>query len=276
MRGQLRQQATEILGQSALVIITERVDDVALLIGQMVTMGFPEVLDRPIPRHWTQRGSSWGWTAVMWLASILTEGDHRNVSVEASLTGMHHTLSQLTAQVIEPLDLSDDRWSHLLAHVSKPTSWHQIERDLHARSLAGYAWAQDVIRGDATTVSGEHEGTAGGLGQFGQSQEDPTRPQITVLMGSLDPLGMPLATDVVSGERADEGCSIPMLERIRTGLNTTGLLFVGDGKMRALDTRASLARHQDWYVSPFPLTGGTAEAMDAWITTGGTQGEAGE
>ena len=276
MRVQLSQQATEILGKSELVIITERVDDVALLIGQMVTMGFPEVLDRPIPRHWTQRGISWGWTAVIWLASILTEGDHRNVSVEAYLTGMHHTLSQLTAQVIEPLDFSDDRLSHLLAHLSKPTYWHQIERDLNARSIEVYAWSQDVIRCDATTVSGDHEVTAGGLVQFGQSKEDPTRPQITVMMGSLDPLGMPLSTDVLSGERADEGFYIPMMERIRTGLNKTGLLFVGDCKMSALDTRAYLARHQDWYLSPLPLTGGTAEAMDAWITTGVTKGEAGE
>src|SRR5881397_3642221 len=276
MRVQLSQQATEILGKSELVIITERVDDVALLIGQMVTMGFPEVLDRPIPRHWTQRGISWGWTAVIWLASILTEGDHRNVSVEAYLKGMHHTLSQLTAQVIEPLDFSDDRLSHLLAHLSKPTYWHQIERDLNARSIEVYAWSQDVIRCDATTVSGEHEVTAGGLVQFGQSQDDPTRPQITVMMGSLDPLGMPLSTDVLSGERADEGFYIPMMERIRTGLNKTGLLFVGDCKMSALDTRAYLARHQDWYLSPLPLTGGTEEAMDAWITTGVTKGEAGE
>src|SRR5438093_4903762 len=275
MRVQLSQQATEILGKSELVIITERVDDVALLIGQMVTMGFPEVLDRPIPRHWTQRGISWGWTAVIWLASILTEGDHRNVSVEAYLTGMHHTLSQLTAQVIEPLDFSDDRLSHLLAHLSKPTYWHQIERDLNARSIEVYAWSQDVIRCDATTVSGDHEVTAGGLVQFGQSKEDPTRPQITVMMGSLDPLGMPLATDVLSGERADDGFYIPMMERIRTGLNKTGLLFVGDCKMSALDTRAYLARHQDWYLSPLPLTGATAEAMDAWITAGVTQGEAG-
>ena len=38
MRVQLAQQAQEILGQSDLVIITERVDDVALLIGQMVKM----------------------------------------------------------------------------------------------------------------------------------------------------------------------------------------------------------------------------------------------
>src|SRR5712664_1422572 len=124
MRVQLAQQAREILGQSDLVIITERVDDVALLIGQMITMGLPEVLDRHIPRHWKQRGLSWGWTAVIWLAYILTEGDHRKVSVEASIMGMNHTLSQLTAQVIEPLDFSDDRLRHVLKHLSKPTYWH--------------------------------------------------------------------------------------------------------------------------------------------------------
>ncbi len=54
----LKHQAAEILGKSERVIITERVDDVALLIGQMVKMGLPEVLDRPIPRHGKQRGLS--------------------------------------------------------------------------------------------------------------------------------------------------------------------------------------------------------------------------
>jgi len=276
MRAQLAEQAQEILGQSDLVIITERVDDVALLIGQMVKMGLPEVLDRHIPRHWKQRRISWGWTAVIWLAYILTEGDHRQVAVETYLTGMHHTLSCLTAQVIEPLDLSDDRLSHLLKHLSKPAYWHQIEKDLNARSIEVYDLDQNVIRCDATTVSGEHEVTAEGLLQFGHSQDDPTRPQIKVMMGSLDPLGMPLATDVLSGERADDGVYLPIIERIRHGLKRPGLLFVGDCKMSALDTRAYLVQHQDWYLSPLPLTGTTAEAMDAWITVGVRKGEAGE
>ena len=65
MSMQLSQQAAERLGQNELGIITERVDDVAFLIGQMVTMGLPEVLDRHLPRHGTQRGISWGWTAVI-------------------------------------------------------------------------------------------------------------------------------------------------------------------------------------------------------------------
>jgi transposase len=276
MRVQLAQQAKDSLGQSDLVMITERVDDVALLIGQMVTMGFPEVLDRHIPRHWTQRGLSWGWTAVIWLAYIVTEGDHRKVSMETYIKGMHHTLSHLSAQRIEPLDFSDDRLSHLLKHLSKPVYWHAIERDLNARSIEIYDLAQHVIRCDATTVSGAHEVTAGGLVQFGHSKDDPTRPQIKVMIGSLDPLGMPLAADVLSGERADDGLYIPIIERMRRGLHKTGLLFVGDCKMSALDTRAYLARHQDWYLSPLPLTGATAEAMDAWITAGVTKREAGE
>ena len=52
MRMQLSRQAEKLLGKNELVIITERVDDVALLIGQMVKMGFVEILDRHIPRHW--------------------------------------------------------------------------------------------------------------------------------------------------------------------------------------------------------------------------------
>ena|SRR5438445_4103259 len=163
MRVQLAQLAQESLGQSDVVIITERVDDVALLLGQMVKMGFVEVLDRHIPRHWPQRGRSWGWTAVIWLASIVTEGDPRNVSVETSIEGMHHTLRHVTAPAVDPLDVSDDRLSHLLQHVSKPTYGHRIERDVHARSVEGYALSQDVIRCEATTVSGDHEVTDEGL-----------------------------------------------------------------------------------------------------------------
>jgi transposase len=213
---------------------------------------------------------------VIWLAYIVTEGDHRKVSVETYLKGMPHTLSHLTAQVVDPLDLSDDRLSHRLKHLRTPTSWHRIERDLNARSVEVYAVSQDVIRCDATTVSGAHEVPEEGLLQFGHSKDDPTRPQIKIMMGSLDPLGMPLSTDVLSGERADDGLYLPIIERIRTGLQTPGLLFVGDGKMSALETRAYLARHQDWYLSPLPLTGTTAEAMDGWITAGVMKREVGE
>src|ERR687887_2037612 len=66
------------------------------------------------------------------------------------------------------------------------------------------------------------------------------------------------------------------MERIRTGVQTTGLLFVGDCKMSALETRASIVGHHDLYLSPLPLTGAPAEAMDAWISEGVARGKRGE
>src|SRR5437879_13302557 len=101
MKVQLAQRAQEILGQSDLVVITERVDDVSLLIGQMVKMGLQEGLDRHIPRHWTQRGLSWGGTAVIGRADIVTEDDHRKEAVEAYLNGMQHIQNALRAQILE-------------------------------------------------------------------------------------------------------------------------------------------------------------------------------
>jgi len=193
---QLGDQAEAFLERKDLVIITERVDDVALLIGQMVKMGFVEVLDRHIPRHWQQGGLSWGWTAVIWLAYILTEGDHRKVSVESYIKGMPHTLSQLTNQAIEPLDFSDARLSHLLKPVSKQAYWKQIEHELNARCMEVHDLATEVIRCDATPVSGDHEVTEAELFQFGHSKDDPPRPQIKVMIGALAPLGMPLSVDV--------------------------------------------------------------------------------
>ena len=52
-----------------------------LLIKMMVGMGLQQVMDNQIPSHWKQRSLSWGWTAVIWLAYILSEGDHRKVVV---------------------------------------------------------------------------------------------------------------------------------------------------------------------------------------------------
>jgi transposase len=268
MSVQWAHQVQELVGTSELVIITERVDDVALLIGHMVKMGCVEVLDRHLSRHWQQRDLSGGWTAVIWLASLLTEGDHRKVSVEAYIQGRHHTRSHLSGPVITPLDVRDDRLGHLLKHVSKPTYWPETARELHARSLAVYALSQEVIRGEATTVSGTHEVSDGGLVQFGPRKDDPSRPQIKGMMGSWAPLGMPLATDGLSGARAAAGLDMPLSKRLEAGMSHTGLLFVGDGTRSALGTRAYGVGRQHMSLSPLPCTGVTAEAMAAWSSEG--------
>ena len=276
MRVQLSENAQELLGKSELIIITERVDDVVLLIGQMMKMGLVEALDKHLPRHWNQRGLSWGWTTVVWLAYILSEGDHRKVTMESYVRGMKETLKQTTGQDIEALDFSDDRLAHLLKHLSKRKYWRGIEQELNEPSIEVYDLAREVVRCDATTVSSDHKIEEGGLIQFGHSKDDPSRGQLKLMLGSLDPLGMPLATDVVSGEQADDGLYIPLIERIRADLKQTGLLFVGDCKMSALEIRGYIAKHEHLYLSPLPLTGTTGEEMPGWISQGVEKHRAGE
>jgi len=272
----LSEQAQETLGKTELVVVTERVDDVALLLAQMMHMGLPEILDQHLPRHWKQKGLSWGWTAVIWLAYILSEGDHRKVARETYVRGMRHTLEQLTAQTIRVLDFSDDRLAHRLKSLSQAKYWQAIEQALNERSLTLYDLPAEVIRCDATTVSADHEVVDGGLVQFGHSKDDPSRPPIKLMTASLDPLGLPLATTVVSGEQADDGLYLPLLERLGKEFEKPGLLVVGDCQMSALDIRADLSGRQQVYLSPLPLTGTTAKQMPHWISQGIAKDRAGE
>lgn len=71
MRVNISREAQQKIGKAELTIITERVDDVALLIGQMIKMGYPDILDKHIPKQGKQRELSWGWTATIWLVPYL-------------------------------------------------------------------------------------------------------------------------------------------------------------------------------------------------------------
>jgi len=63
-------------------VITERVDDIPLLLAHSDQMGGPELLDAYFKPHGNWEGMSLGWTTVIWLAHILSEGDHRMNQVD--------------------------------------------------------------------------------------------------------------------------------------------------------------------------------------------------
>lgn len=246
-------------------IITERIDDVVLLVHVMMRLNLPAILDRHLPRHWLQQGLSWGWVATIWLAHIISQGDHRKLTVRDWVRQAQSTLEQVTGLSLRETDFTDDRLTLVLRELSRPAYWHAIEQELGQNTIRAYELEQERVRVDATTVSGYHEVGSAGLFQFGKSKDNPELPQIKVMQGVLDPLGLPLATDVVSGEQADDGLYIPIIERMLTILSQRGLLFVGDCKMSALATRGYLQRRDHYYLSPLALIGDTATQMQGWV-----------
>ena len=71
--------------------------------------------------------------------------------------------------------------------------------------------------------------TSEGLFQLGHSKDHrPDLPQVKINLSVLDPLGLPLSTTVVSGERADDPLYVPEIQRVQASVGRRGLTYVGD------------------------------------------------
>ena len=234
-------------------IITERVDDIPLLLEQMQRMGLPALFDNHFPTHANWQGLSLGWVTTIWLSSILSRGDHRLVHVEPWVAKRLWTLRTATGQAVERLDFTDDRLESVLRSWHDDTRWSAFEAALNQHTVRVYDLRGERVHVDSTSASAYTSVSEGGLFQFGHSKDHrPDLPQVKVMQAVLDPLGMPLATDVVSGERADDPLYIPCIARVQTSLDRQGLLYVGDCKMAARETRAFIARQSDYYLCPLP------------------------
>ena len=71
----------------------ERVDDIPAIIAHLKNMHVAELLDTHFPTNGNWQGLSLGWTTVVWLAFILSEGDHRLYRVEPWVKAHQRTLS---------------------------------------------------------------------------------------------------------------------------------------------------------------------------------------
>lgn len=246
-------------------ITIEKIDDIVLLIKMMIHINLPQIIDRHILRHHLQQGLSWGWVSTIWLAHILSQYDHRKLTVRDWVSEVHETLEWVTGMSIRDTDFTDDRLAIVLKHLSKAKFWQAIETDLDRQTLRVYDLEAECVRVDGTTVSGYHAESETGVFQYGHSKDDPTLRQIKLMQASLDPLGMPLVTRVVSGERADDELYVPVIAQVLKILEKKGLLFVGDCKMSALETRAYLQGTDNYYLSPLAKVGHNPEAIEKWI-----------
>ncbi len=247
------------------IITSERVDDFPLLLAVMLQLGLPAIFDHHIKRHGLHQGLSWGWIASIWLAHILTKSNHRKQPVQAWVKQAHETIEKITGQTVRDLDSTDVRLTLLLRRLSKPEIWQAIEKELGQNILRAFDLKAKQVGLDATTVSGYHAGGEESLFQYGYSKDDPTLRQVKVMVAALDPFGLPLVSQVVAGDVADDHLYRPAVDRVLQIIDGTGLLFVGDSKMSALATRAHIHRLEQHYLCPMAQTGETAKEMEAWV-----------
>lgn len=249
-----------------LTVITERVDDIPVLLAHMIKLGLPQLLDEHFLVHGNWQGLSLGWTTTVWLSHILSEGDHRLNQVEPWAEQRLDSLRRCTGQALDGLTWSDDRLARVLTILSDDQRWASFETHLNRQTIRVYDLRPGCVRVDGTTVRSYGTVTEEGLLQFGHSKDHrPDLPQLKVMQAVLDPLGMPVATQVVSGEKADDPLYIPAIAQVRQGLERCGLLYVGDSKMLALAIRAFVQAGQDYYLGPLSKVQVPDEQMAAYL-----------
>jgi transposase len=181
----------------------ERVDDIPAIIAHLKKMHVAEGLDTHFPTNGNWQGLSLGWTTVVWLTFILSEGDHRLWRVEPWVKEHPRTLRQCIGSTVRPRDLADDRLATILDYLCVAERWSAFERDLNQCVLRVYDLHGRVARIDTTTAAAYV--TPAGIFQLGHSKDHrPDLPQVKIAMAVLDPLGLPLTTTVVAGQTADD------------------------------------------------------------------------
>lgn len=237
--------------KEALNIETERVDDIPLLLAHMQHMNIANLLDKYIPVHGNRKGLSLGSMITVWLAHILSEANHRMNHVQTWSERRRETIRKSGLTSFDSLDMTDDRLADALRMLSSDVHWVAFEQELMGNLVRVYDMQKECVRVDTTTAKSYAEVNEQGLLQFGHSKDHrPDLGQLKIVLASLDPLGMPLATEVLSGKCADDPVYEPTIARVREGLGKTGLLYVGDCKMAALQTRASIQFYGDFYLCP--------------------------
>ena len=227
----------------------ERVDAIPAIIAHLKKMRVAECLDTHFPTNGNWQGLSLGWTTVVWLAFILSEGDHRLYRVEPWIKEHPHTLRRCIGIKVSPRDLTDDRLATILDYLCVAERWGACERALNESVLRVYDLQGRVVRVDTTTAAAYV--TPEGMFQLGHSKDHrPDLPQVKIAMAVLDPLGLPLTTTVVAGNTADDPLYLPEIAKIRQIAGSRGLTDVGDCKMAALGTRAEIVAYGDYYLCP--------------------------
>ena len=234
-----------------LTIRTERVDDLPLLLAQMERMGIARLLDAHFPTNGNREGLSLGKVTTIWLTHVLSQADHRMNRVQPWAERRLETLRGCSDASLQVRDLGDDRLADVLEYLSDDEHWRAFEQELTGHLVRVYDLHADCVRLDSTTASSYGAVSEDGLLQLGHSKDHrPDLGQLKVMLATLDPLGLKLPTEVLSGERADDPLYLPAIARVRACLNTPGLLYVGDCKMAALPTRAYVQQSGDFYLCP--------------------------
>ena len=250
------------------IIRIERVDELPLILSWLLKMGIVEIIDGIWQPHGQWKGLSYGQLALLFVTYIIHQRSHRLMKMEGWLNDHRTVIEQVTGWSIRPKEATDDHIGLLLDEVgSSEEKGVILQQELGEYLIRAYELPTEVARYDTTSFSVHHAVPEPGeapreLLRFGHSKgNQPSLLQFKQGLGTLDPAGVPLLSQTLSGEVADDRLYFPAWQQMSVTLKRTDFLFIADCKASALETRAGIAAGEGCYLFPLTMTGETP----AWL-----------
>ncbi len=143
----------------------------------------------------------------------------------------------------------------MLDYLSQEVDWQRIEQKMGRHLVQVFELPKKRVWLDSTSAAVYHDPEGSSLLRYGMSKDHrPDLAQFKIMLSELQGMGVPIATLVVPGNQADDGLYLPVFEQSRQVLGD-GLLYIGDSKMEAVQTRAQMAASHNFYLVPLSQKG---------------------
>jgi transposase len=252
-------------------ISSERVDDIPLIASLLKQMEIAKWIDQQLKQpHGNHQGLSYGQLSVLLLIYMISQSDHRLCAAESWVNSHRKTLELVTGWCIREKDVTDDRLARVLEQFGlQPEACQEIEQKLGKHLIRAYELPTEVARLDTTSFGVNHgqiESEADSLLRHGHSKDKrPDLLQYRQMLGTLDPTGIPLVSETLAGNGADDPLYWPAWQRMAKVIGHKLFVFLADCKAAAIATRATLADAGGIYCFPLPLTGQNPDLLKQWV-----------
>jgi transposase len=159
--------------------------------------------------HGNHQGLSYGQLSVLLLIYIISQSDHRLCAAETWVNTHRITLELVTGWSIGEKDVTDDRLARVVEQFGlQGEACQEIEQKLGKHLIRAYELPTEVVRLDTTSFTVHHEqieSDADSLLRYGHSKDKrPDLLQYRQMLGTLDPTGIPLVSETLPGNGADD------------------------------------------------------------------------
>jgi len=247
----------------------ERIDSIPLIISILGRMGVIEVVDGIFLSHGNWSGLSYGQLTVLFVTYVLHSLTHRFSGMESWLNQHKTVIERVTGWHIGEKDASDDRLGRLSEVLGES---NEISGEFHIRMgqrlINAYELPTQIGRYDTTSFNVHHDikNRRNGMLNFGHSKDRrPDLLQYKQGLAVLDPAGVPILSETLCGNIADDPCYLPAWRRMVKTIGNPEFVFIADCKAASCETRASIDYEKGYYLFPLPMTGETPREIEELV-----------